>query len=241
MAFGLFGKKSDASALRKHAERAANRRAQAIDRWDAIQALARMRTVEAVAALLPRFTFYVDPSITDQEEKEAAFEAIVAMGEASLAPVSAFLKRTDSISWPIKMLDRLAGSEVVVGEVLGVLDGMDTEYARDPQKKIQSLATLEERRDPRIAPAAARFLADANETVRFQAVGAILAQPERAKHAEALLTTLCREESVRVKNRILDGFIAEGWPVGARRDEIRKALPPGYVIDAEGNPRKRDA
>lgn len=241
MVFGLFGKKSDAAAFRKHAERAANRRAQAIDRWDAIQALARMRSVEAVAALLPRFTFYVEPSITDQEEKEAAYEAIISMGEASLAPVSTFLRRTDSISWPVKMLDRLAGSEVVVGEVLGVLEGMDIEYARDPQKKIQSLATLEERSDPRIAVAVARFLADANETVRFHAVGAILAQPERVEHREALLATLCREESVRVKNRILDGFIAEGWSLAARRDEVRKALPPGYALDEVGNARKRVA
>ena len=63
-----------------------NRRAQAVDRWEAIQALARMQTPEAVEALLPRFTFYVDPSITDQEEKDAAFEGIVATGEAAVAP-----------------------------------------------------------------------------------------------------------------------------------------------------------
>lgn len=236
--FGLFGKKSETSALRKHAERAANKRAQAIDRWDAIQALARMRTVEAVAALLPRFAFYVEPSITDQEEKDAAFEAIVALGDASLAPVATFLKRTDSISWPIKILDRLTGPDVVVGELLALLADMDTEYARDPQKKIQSLAALEERSDPRIAGAVARFLADANETVRFHAVGAIVAQPEHVTQREALLDALCREESVRVKHRILDRAIGEQWELAARRDEMRAALPSGYELDAQGHVRK---
>lgn len=237
--FGLFGKKPDGAALRKHAERAANKRAQAIDRWDAIQALARIRSAEAVAALLPRFTFYVDPSITDQEEKDAAFEAIVAAGEVSLAPVSSFLRRSESISWPLKILDRLASAETVIGEVLALLGPMDTEYARDPQKKIQSLALLEERVDPRIAPVAARFLGDANETVRFHAVGAVLAQAERPQHRDALVEALCCEDSVRVKNRILDGFIAEGWDVGARRDVVAKVLPPGYGLDADGKPRRR--
>ena len=237
MVFG-FGKKSDASALRKHAERAANKRAQAIDRWEAIQALARMRSVEAVAALLPRFAFYVDPSITDQEEKDAAFEAIVAVGEASLAPVSEFLKRAESISWPVKILDRLVPCDIVVGEVLALLERMDTEYARDPQKKIQSLATLEERRDARIAPSVERFLADTNETVRFHAAGVILSQPERAAHRDALIECFCREDSVRVKNRILDGFTAAGWEFGTRSDDVRRALPPGYALDGQGKPRK---
>jgi hypothetical protein len=170
---------------------------------------------------LPRFTFYVDPSITDQEEKDAAFEAVVSMGEASVAPVRGFMHKADSISWSVKILDRVAPPDVVVAEVIGLLEGMDTEYARDPQKKIQSLAMLEERRDARIAPAVARFLADANETARFHAVGAILAQAEGAAMRDALLDAFCRDDSVRVKNRILDGFIAAGWDVAARRDEVR--------------------
>src|SRR5688500_2070216 len=72
--FGLFGKKN---ALGKHAERVANKRAQAPDRWESIQALGKIATTgepaersQAVAALLERFTFYVDPTITDGEEKD---------------------------------------------------------------------------------------------------------------------------------------------------------------------------
>ena len=55
MAFlGIFGKKSDGSGVRKHAERVANKRAQAYDRWESIQALSQMHTRESVEALLPR-------------------------------------------------------------------------------------------------------------------------------------------------------------------------------------------
>src|SRR5687768_6639669 len=179
--FGLFGKKSDSAQLKKWAERAQNRRAQAIDRWEAIQALVNAKSPEAVEALLPRFTFYVDPSITDQDEKDLAFDGIVAVGEGAVEPVVAFLRRADSISWPLKMLDRILGAEAVVEKLLELLAGMDTEYERDPQRKIQMLAALEERVDPRIASVAVRFLQDANETVRFHAAGAVLAQTEASE------------------------------------------------------------
>jgi hypothetical protein len=236
--FGLFGKKSDSAQLKKWAERAQNRRAQAIDRWEAIQALVNAKSPEAVEALLPRFTFYVDPSITDQDEKDLAFDGIVAVGEGAVEPVVTFLRRADSISWPLKMLDRILGAEAVVEKVLELLSGMDTEYERDPQRKVQMLATLEERVDPRIASVAVRFLQDANETVRFHAAGAVLAQAEASEQKPALLRCFCSEASVRVRNRILDGFSAKGWDVGEMTAEVQSRLPAGYSLDRQGVPRR---
>jgi hypothetical protein len=236
--FGLFGKKSDASQVKKWAERAQNRRAQAVDRWEAIQALANMRTAEAVEALLPRFVFYVDPSITDQEEKDLAFEGIVGAGEAAVGPLVAFLRKADSISWPLKALDRIVSPEAVVEKLLALLADMDTEYERDPQRKIQILATLEERSDARIATAAVRFLEDANETVRFNATGAVLSQADAEMQRSALLRCFCAEESVRVRNRILDGFAAHSWDVGEMAAAVKPRLPAGYALDPQGVPRR---
>jgi hypothetical protein len=236
--FGLFGKKSDADIVRKHAERATNRRAQAVDRWEAIQSLLRVGSAEAVEALLPRFGFYVDPSITDQEEKDAVFEGIVQLGAEAIGPVVAFLRKAESASWSIKILDRIAAPEVVVEKLVELLSEMDTEYERDPQRKVQMLAVLEERRDPRIARCVARFLADANETVRFNAVGALLSQPEAAAHRDELLRCLCAEDSVRVRNRILEGFAASEWDVGPNTDAVRAKLAGGYTLDPRGIPRR---
>ncbi|HKU39431.1 MAG TPA: hypothetical protein VJR89_14835, partial [Polyangiales bacterium] len=161
MAFlGIFGKKSDAAGIRKHADRVANKRAQAYDRWESIQALAKMQSTDAAAALLPRFTFYVEPSITDQEEKDAVFNALVETGAAAIEPVAAFMRKAESISWPIKILDKIAPNELVVGHLLDLLSGMDIEYQRDPERKNQILTTLAERKDPRIEAAVARFLGD---------------------------------------------------------------------------------
>lgn len=237
--FGLFGKKSETSLIKKHGERAANKRAQAIDRWEAIQALASQHTAEGVEALLPRFGFRVDPSITDEEEKEAAFQGILESGDEAVAPVKAYLRRAEAIAWPLKILDRLAGPEDVVSELLAVLADMDTEYERDPSRKIDILATLEERQDARIVDVAARFLEDANETVRFSAVGAIYAQDAADAARDGLVACFCQEESVRIRNRILEGFVQREWQPGDRVADMRPKVPDGFLIDRAGKLSKR--
>lgn len=229
--FGLFGGRSESSQLEKLAARAGNKRIQAVDRWEAIQALAKLGTPEAVEGLLPRFRFYIEPSITDQDEKQAAYEAVVAAGRNAVAPVNAFLRKTDSISWPLKILERLVAPEEVVQSLLDLLAGMDTEYERDPEKKIQVLTALEERRDARIADAVARFLEDTNETVRFHAVGTVLAQAEAEQHGDALLACLLAEDSVRVRNRVLEGAAALAVTLGDHEEAVRELLPAGYAID----------
>jgi hypothetical protein len=240
MAFlGIFGKKSGVSPFGKHAERVASKRVQAVDRWESIHELLKAGTSEAIEALLPRFTFYVEPSITDQEEKDAAFAGIVGLGAVvALEPVMSFLRKAESISWPVKMLDRLTSTDVVIMTLLDLLSEMDIEYERDPQRKIQVLATFEERQDPHVVSTVIRFLRDANETVRFNAVGALLAQKEVEDCREQLIDCLCEEESVRIRNRILQGFIDRNWDVGLRKEEIVKNLPSGFAIDMKGFPRR---
>ena len=61
--------KPKSSPAAKWADRV-EKRAQNYDRQEAIQALAEMATPDAVEVLLKRFTFHMDPSITDQEEKD---------------------------------------------------------------------------------------------------------------------------------------------------------------------------
>lgn len=242
MAFlGLFGKKSSTSPLAKHAGRVASKRVQAVDRWESIQALIKVATPESIEALLPRFTFYIEPSITDQEEKDAAFTGIVGLGEVAIEPVISFLRKAESISWPVKMLDKLAPPDVVIGKLLELLGDMDIEYERDPQRKIQILATFEERTDQRIVDAVPRFLMDANETVRFNAVGALFAQEEVETCRDQLVDCLCEEESVRIRNRILQGFIDRKWEIGKRKEDVKKNLPSGYTLDPKGIPRRAKA
>src|SRR5215472_53019 len=84
------------SAAAKWADRI-EKRVQNYDRQEAIQALADMANAEAAEVLLKRFTFHMDPSITDQEEKDAAFHGILRAGKEAIAPVRAFAARAESL------------------------------------------------------------------------------------------------------------------------------------------------
>ena len=70
------------------------KRAQNYDRQEAIAALAELANEEAAEVLLKRFTFQIDPSITDQEEKDAAYRGILRAGREAVAPVRAFAANT---------------------------------------------------------------------------------------------------------------------------------------------------
>lgn len=237
---GLFDVfKGGGGGLSKHIARVANKRAQKHERWESIQTLAADGSEEAIRALLTRFTIRVDPSITDGEEKNEAFRGIVQQGEAALGPVRDFLESSDNLAWPLKILTELQSEEEVNTTLLELLAKMDTEYERDPQKKIDLIATFEESKDPRIVDTVTRFLEDMNETVRFHTVGAILHQEEAEAAREALTKAFLAEESVRVRMRILDGFIERRWTLDDVKDEASKRLPPGYTLGKKGEVRKK--
>lgn len=251
MIFGFFGKKTGDAVVKKHAPRVAEKRTQAPDRWDSIQALgqvisdgrkddasdeAREHARMAVAALLPRFNFNTDPSITDNDEKEEVARLAAEAGEIAIAPVVAFLRKSDAIGWPLKILERVGSSERVVTELLSVLSEMDTEYERDPSRKLHMLQALEDRPDARVCPAIARFLDDVNEGARFHTVGALMTQEGVEAHKARLDEMLVKDDSVRVRARIIDAYAERGWDVGADRDGVIKALPTGWKVDKSGLP-----
>lgn len=236
---GLFDVFKGGGGLKKHIDRVGNKRAQKHERWESIQALAEDGSDEAIRGLLLRFTVRVDPSITDGEEKNAAFHGIVQHGEAALEPVRDFLESSDALAWPLKMLKEIQSADEVTTILLEVLSKMHTEYERDPQKKIDLIASFEERKDPRIVDAVIRFLEDMNETVRFHAVGAILHQDDAEQAQDALIQALLAEESVRVRMRILDGFIDRGWKLSGAKEEATKKMPSGYSIGKKGEVRRK--
>ncbi|WP_394827177.1 hypothetical protein [Pendulispora albinea] len=229
-----------AAAAAKWAERAGDKRAQNYDRQEALHALAEMKTAEAAAALLKRFTFSIDPSITDQDEKDTAFAGIIAAGELAIEPIRTFSAKAASLSWPMRILKELVPEEAFIEELLAWLGRWDTEYAKFIDPKIQLLAALEDYKHEKIREAVAPFLEDVNETARFHAVATTFAQGDDAA-TPALIALLVDEESFRIKNKIADGFVSAGWTIpDDQRDSTRKALPPGYSIDGSGKVRKRE-
>ncbi len=237
---GLFDVfKGGGGGLSKHVARVANKRAQTHERRESIQVLASDGSDEAIRGLLTRFSIRVDPSITDGEEKNAAFQGVVQQGEAALEPVRDFLRSSETLAWPLKILREIQTEEAVTTTLLELLSKMDTEYERDPQKKIDLIASFEEHKDPRIVEAVTRFLEDMNETVRFHAAGAILAQDEAEAALERMTQAFLAEESVRVRMRMLDGYIERDWKLADVREEATKKMPTGYSLGKKGEVRKK--
>lgn len=251
----------------RFADTAANKRAQDYDRQEAIAGLVdltqplsnedelketekgraqleehNLTRIEAAGALLRRFNFVVDTNtIKDNEEKQLAFEGVQAVGKDILEPLRGYVAKAESVSWPIRILKAAFADdeEAVVGELLAWLEKWDTEYAKFVDPKVQLLVELEEHKDPRILPGIKPFLLDVNETSRFHAVGVALAQDDPAA-IDPLVDMFIDEESLRIRNRVCEGFIPRGWVVPEeRRADLRKFLPSEYSIDGEGKIRRK--
>ena len=95
------GGNNDERALMRHAERVLDKRAMSPDRFASIEFLARMATPEAWRALLPRLNFAVDPSITDREEKQYIYEAIIGSKDTAVEPVKEYLRVAPSLTQPV--------------------------------------------------------------------------------------------------------------------------------------------
>ncbi len=233
----LSGKKSP-EATKKKTERevarlarlAADKMAQNFDRQEAIDQLAAMATAESAAALLKRFNWSMDPSITDQEEKEAAAQGVVAAGAAALESLRLYAASAESLTWPIKILRQIVPAEEFVDEVLGLLDEFDTEYVRNIEPKRQLLITLEEHPSPEVREAVEPFLTDMSEPIRYAAVTTTFACKDPASLG-ALVEALGEEESLRIRNRIALGISAAGWSIPeGLREAVAEGLPPEFVL-----------
>ncbi len=232
------GPRPKANPAAKWADRV-EKRAQNYDRQEAIQALAELGTPEAVAVLLKRFTFHMDPSITDQEEKDAAFRGVLRAGKAAVLPVRAFAAKAESLAWPMKIMKELVAEDEYVEELLGWLSRWDTEYAKFIDPKVQLLTALEEHHHPRLREEVERFVEDVNEPARFHAASTLLAHGDPTA-LPALVKLLIDEESVRVRTKVAEGLAAQRWPIEeAERVAVRKVLASPFSVDAEGRVTKR--
>ncbi len=233
------GEKPKGNAAAKWAEAAGNKRAQNYDRQEALQELSAMGTADAAEALLRRFNFTSDPSITDQEEKDLAYQGILKAGADAIVPVRAYAAKAESLAWPMRILKEILDEDALVKELLVWLARWDTEYSKFIDPKIQLLVALEDYKAPEIVDAVIPFLEDVNEPARFHAAVTLLVQKD-PRVEEPLRKMFPEEESVRVRNKIADAFAERGFVIPEEeRTAMRKALPPAYTIDGEGKVLKR--
>lgn len=208
-----------------------NKLSQDYDRQEAIAVLSELGTADAVRVLLKRFDFNMEPTITDQDEKESAAQGIIGAGELALGPIRDYCVRAESITWPIRILRKIVAEDHFVDELLELLEQFDTEYVRNPEPKIQLVNALEEFPTDEVRVAVEPFLRDVNENVRFHAAGTVFAA-ESAASVPAFVEALDEEESLRVKNRIAGGLAQHGWEIPeGLRERCSAALPESFRLE----------
>jgi HEAT repeat protein len=239
----LFSKEGRAERARAgHIKGAVNKFAQSADRFRDLQALRDDGSDEALYGLLRRFGMMYDKTIEDEQEKEWVFEALLEKGAKLLPALERYLLAAESISWPLRLLDKIAEREAELEVLKKILERHEPGYERDPTKKIQLLNHLAALKDSRIPPLVAPYLADMDEGVRYAAVEALVRQADEAAAAAPLLDQLVKpeEESLRLRLQISDGFADLGWTVPAdRREAVMKFLPDQFKLNKDGHIQKK--
>ena len=206
------------------------------NRQGAIEELGALKTDAAVEALLLRYTFRVDPGITDDEEKARVLALITQAGDVALGPVKRFISRRDEISWPLRALDGLLPEAEVVKFLVEVARKVGGEYSRVPEKKVLLLHALSAHKSPEIAPAVLPFLDDMDDEVQIAAAEVIARQLDPVGREPLIQHFLKAHEGNNARVReALAGLLADsGWDVKGYTPKVEAALPPGYKLDSRG-------
>ncbi|MBW2733348.1 MAG: HEAT repeat domain-containing protein [Deltaproteobacteria bacterium] len=243
---GLFSKDGRRErSLQKAVEKATNRKIKTDDRRPALHMLAEDGSDLAVTALLNRLVFNYDMNIvTDEEEKRYVFDVLVSYGDRIIDLLSIHLKNAPTLSWGLRILGEVCEKERGWEILKDVLSDYDAEYERDPSRKQQLLTFLGEFEHEAVAKTILPFLPDHDETVRFITTEALFKRGDADVAREPLLKLLIDgdEESLRIKNRIAEGFSESGWVVKGYRGTVEKnlsAMGSEYVVDGKGRIRRK--
>jgi len=211
------------------------------NRQGAIEELGEMRTEEAVSALLMRYTFRVDPGITDDDEKARVMALIVQTGQTALPAVKKFIMGRDEISWPLRALSDLLPEAEVVKFLVAVAHKVGTEYSRVPEKKVLLLHALMTYKAPEITPAVLPFLDDMDDEVQIAAAEVITRQQDPAGREPLIQHFLKAHESSNARVReALAGLLADSpWDVKGYTPKVEAALPPAYKLDSKGKVQRK--
>lgn len=213
------------------------------DRLRAAEWLSEQGTPEALLGLLRRYDMSLEKGYMDQDEKTFVHDILVSKGAAALEPVEKFIRSSENVSWPERILASiLKDDEKIVGVLLKAL-GHEREAYSDMRatKRANLLSLFTRYEDARIAPEVVPFLEDFDEAVRIAAVEVLDHQGDRGS-IEPLLKLLVspEEESFRVKVRIMDAFVSHGWGVPEGwREAVRGSLTPEFTLGADGQVAKR--
>jgi HEAT repeat protein len=232
----MLGMGGPEAKVRRLQKKAMQKFGPAENRQGAIEELGGLKTEAGIDALLSRYTFRVDPGITDDDEKARVLALVTQAGDVALAPVKRFISSRDEISWPLRALEGLLPEAEVVKFLVEVARKIGGEYSRVPEKKVLLLHALSAHRSPDIAPAVLPFLDDMDDEVQIAAAEVIVKQQHPAGREPLIQHFLKAHEASNARVReALSGLLADsGWDVKGYTPKVEAALPQGYKLDSRG-------
>lgn len=239
----LFDKeKARERRIKKLKKTLTNMYVQVAERQYAIEQLREIGTPEAIRALLARFEDTGPNHTTDADEKQFVYSVLVDLGRRNetdvVGTLTEYLKEVDeNINWPLKALTDLVSVEQMTELVVELLEAADIRYRRNPEKKRELMLRAAELQDRALAEQLVRFLEDDNETIRFLAVDAVMAQDEDDLAEEPLRERLRIEDSLRIVQKITDIFVDHpGWTIPEEdREDVELGLPEGFGVHKKGH------
>ena len=200
MVFGLFSKEK---SLQRTIEKATNKLAQQPDRWTALEKLREDGSEDALVGLCKRFSITSMKGVEDETEKLWVVDTLVAKGSTALAPLIRYMKTAEQLSFPLRVLERIADRDKVIEVVDQLFASEPPGYVRMPERRIDLLRWFAEWKpatDDELISRFTPYVTDFDENSRFAAIDGMSTR-DPAKITKPLLDALLRpeEESGRIK------------------------------------------
>ena len=232
MAFGLFSKER---ALQKTIERATNKLSQQVDRWGALEKLKEDGRDEALFGLCKRFSITASKGIEDEQEKDWVVDTLVGFGPAALPPLVRYMKTAQQLSFPLKVLERIADKQKILEVADQLFASEPPGYVRMPDRRIDLLRWFAEWKhttDDELISRLTPYVSDFDENSRFATIDGLSGR-DPAKIAPPLISALIRpdEESGRIKRQIVEVLAQSKAPLGDTAEAVAKVLASGPLGD----------
>lgn len=210
--------------------------AQTHDRTRAMEVLASMGTDESLFALLRRFSYRVERDILDQDEKDFAYQLIVAAGPSAIPPIERYVAQFDTVYFPMKALKEIAGLDAAVEVLMRVLDAAEKKEGRVNEQRDQLVSNLRDFQHPRIMERLLLLCHDPAEDVRLKALDALATYGAEAGAGAFAARILHEDETSAVKSVLFEQLVEHGWSMSAWKAEIetREILPNFYKFNKKG-------